>query len=51
MITAVIPALQGSVSAGLVWLFCCLCGAGFALTSANSWLQKIRWFHQPVVHS
>ncbi len=51
MITAVIPALQGSVSAWLVWLFCCMCGAGFALTSANSWLQKIRWFHQPVVHS
>jgi hypothetical protein len=51
MVTAVIPALQGSASAWLVWVFCCMCGAGFALTSANSWLQKIRWFHQPVVHS
>jgi hypothetical protein len=50
MITAVIPPLQGPVAAGLVWFFCCLCGAGFALTSAQSWRQKIRWFQRPVVH-
>jgi hypothetical protein len=50
MITAVIPALQGTVSAGLVWFFCCSCGAGFALTSAQSWRQKLRWFQRPVVH-
>ena len=35
MITAVIPALQGTLGAGLVWLFACMCGAGFALTSAQ----------------
>jgi hypothetical protein len=50
MITALIPAFQGPVGAGLVWLFACLCGAGFALTSAQSWRQRIRWFQRPVVH-
>jgi hypothetical protein len=51
MITALIPPLQGPVATGLVWLFCCLCGAGFALTSAQSWRQKVRWFQRPVVHN
>jgi hypothetical protein len=51
MITAVIPPLQSPLTAGVVWFFCCLCGAGFALTSANSWRQKLRWFQRPVVHS
>jgi hypothetical protein len=51
MITAVIPAFQGPVSTGLVWLFACACGAGFALTSAQSWRQKIRWFQRPAVHN
>jgi hypothetical protein len=50
MITALIPPLQGSVSTALVWFFCCTCGAGFALISAQSWRQKIRWFQRPVVH-
>jgi hypothetical protein len=45
IITALIPPLQGEVSAGLVWFFCCVCGAGFALTSAQSWRQKVKWFH------
>jgi hypothetical protein len=44
MTTALIPPLQGTISAGLVWFFCCSCGAAFALTSARSWLQKVRWF-------
>jgi hypothetical protein len=51
MTTAVIPWLQGAAAAGLVWFFCCVCGAGFALTSAHSWGQKVRWFQRPVVHS
>jgi hypothetical protein len=51
MVTAVIPAFQGPVGAGLVWFFACMCGAGFALTSANSWRQKLKWFQRPVVHS
>ncbi len=50
MATALIPPFQGPVGAGLVWLFACLCGAGFALTSAQSWRQKIRWFQRPVLH-
>ncbi|MGB6208831.1 hypothetical protein [Mycobacterium sp.] len=50
MITAVIPAFQGPVGAGLVWFFACMCGAGFALTSANSWRQKLKWFQRPAVH-
>ena len=51
MVTAVIPPFQGPVGAGLVWFFACMCGAGFALTSANSWRQRLRWFQRPVVHS
>jgi hypothetical protein len=49
-ITAVITPWQGTFTAGLVWFFCCVCGAGFALTSAQSWRQKLRWFQRPVVH-
>ena len=43
--TAFIPALQ-TLDAGtiLVWVFACMCGAGFALTSAESWRMKTRWF-------
>jgi hypothetical protein len=45
LITAYIPALQSiSVGTALVWVFACMCGAGFALTSAESWRQKTRWF-------
>ncbi len=51
IVTAVIPPFQGPVSTGMVWLFACSCGAGFALTSAHSWQQKVRWFHRPVVHN
>jgi hypothetical protein len=48
--TAVIPPFQGPLSAGLVWLFACLCGAGFAVTSAHSWRQRVRWFQRPAVY-
>jgi len=43
--TAFIPQLQ-ALDAGstLVWVFACMCGAGFALTSAESWRNKTRWF-------
>lgn len=51
LITAVIPPFQGPVSTGMVWLFACACGAGFAVTSAHSWRQKVKWFHRPVVHN
>jgi hypothetical protein len=27
-----------------VWVFACMCGAGFALTSAESWRKKTKWF-------
>jgi hypothetical protein len=50
MITAVIPPLQGPLDAGLVWFFACTCGGSFALISAQSWRQKLRWFQRPVVH-
>jgi hypothetical protein len=35
--TALIPPIQTPLGVGLVWLFACLCGAGFALTSARAW--------------
>jgi hypothetical protein len=51
MVTALIPALQGPLGVALVWLFACTCGGGFALISAESWRQKVRWFIQrPVLH-
>lgn len=50
MITALIPPLQGGLGTALVWFFSCTCGASFALISAQSWRQKIRWFQRPVVH-
>jgi hypothetical protein len=46
-ITALVPPFQGPVGAGLVWLFACLCGVGFALTSAQAWRQKVKWFQRP----
>jgi hypothetical protein len=48
-VSAVIPPLQGTWSAMLVWFFCCLCGAGFALTSARSWRQRLKWFQRPAL--
>ena len=50
MVTAGIPPFQGPVGAGPVWLFACLCGAGFALTSAQSWRQRLRWFQGSALH-
>jgi hypothetical protein len=47
--TALIPPIQTPLGAGLVWLFACLCGAGFALTSARAWRDKLRWFRQPAL--
>ncbi|MDT5147330.1 MAG: hypothetical protein QOC58_1975 [Mycobacterium sp.] len=49
IITALLPALQGRLDSALVWFFACACGAGFALTSAQSWQQKVKWFQQPFV--
>jgi hypothetical protein len=50
IITALITPFQSPLTAGLVWLFACMCGAGFALTSAHSWRQKVKWFHRPALH-
>jgi len=43
IVTALVPALQPLENGRLVWLFACLCGAVFAITSAHSWLSKKRW--------
>jgi hypothetical protein len=45
----VITPWQGTLSVGLVWFLCCSCGAAFAMTSAQSWRQKVRWFSRPTV--
>jgi hypothetical protein len=44
IITAYTPALQTIEGGTLVWIFACACGAGFALTSAQSWRIKTKWF-------
>jgi hypothetical protein len=49
IITALVPAIQGPMDAALVWFFACACGAGFAVTSAYSWRQKVKWFSRPTV--
>jgi hypothetical protein len=47
--TAFVTPLQDfKISSLLVWLFACLCGAGFALTAAHSWRQKVKWFQGAV---
>jgi hypothetical protein len=42
--TAYAPALQTVAGSTLVWVFACMCGAGFALASAHSWRIKTKWF-------
>ena len=43
--TAFIPQLQADdAGTTLVWVFACMCGAGFAITSAESWRKKTKWF-------
>jgi len=42
--TALVPSLQPVENGTLVWVFACMCGAGFALTSAHSWRIKTKWF-------
>jgi hypothetical protein len=44
IITAWVPPLQTIEGGTLVWIFACGCGAGFALTSAQSWRIKTKWF-------
>lgn len=44
--TAFVTPLQRLEGGTLVWVFACLCGAGFALASAHSWRQKLKWFQQ-----
>ncbi len=42
--TAFFPPFQTVEGSTLVWIFACGCGAGFALTSAQSWRIKTKWF-------
>jgi hypothetical protein len=44
VVTALVPSLQPVENGTLVWVFACMCGAGFALTSAHSWRIKTKWF-------
>jgi hypothetical protein len=45
IVTAYVPTLQSTdLGSTLVWVFACMCGAGFALTSAESWRNKTKWF-------
>ena len=44
IVTAFVPALQAVEGGTLVWIFACMCGAGFALASAHSWRIKTKWF-------
>lgn len=42
--TAYVAPIQALEGGTLVWLFACMCGAGFALASAHSWRIKTKWF-------
>ena len=44
IVTAYVTPLQTVEGGTLVWIFACGCGAGFALTSAQSWRMKTKWF-------
>jgi hypothetical protein len=42
--TAYVTPIQALEGGTLVWMFACMCGAGFALASAHSWRIKTKWF-------
>jgi hypothetical protein len=44
IITAFVTPIQALEGGTLVWIFACMCGAGFALASAHSWRIKTKWF-------
>jgi len=44
IVTAYVTPLQTVEGGTLVWIFACGCGAGFAITSAQSWRMKTKWF-------
>jgi hypothetical protein len=44
IVTVLVPSLQPVEGGTLVWVFACMCGAGFALTSAYSWRIRTKWF-------
>ena len=44
IVTAFVPSLQNIEGGTLVWVFACMCGAGFALASAHSWRIRTKWF-------
>ena len=46
LVTAFVPTIQSVQGATLIWIFACMCGAGFALASARSWRIKTKWFTQ-----
>jgi hypothetical protein len=43
--TAFVPPLQKVEHGTLVWVFASLCAVGFALASAHSWRQKVKWVY------
>jgi hypothetical protein len=48
LVTAYTPQSIGPTpGASFIWIFACLCGAGFAVSSAYSWTRKTRWFSSP----
>jgi hypothetical protein len=49
IISAFVEPIQALERGSLVWLFACLCGAGFALASAHAWRQKVKWFQRPAL--
>jgi hypothetical protein len=46
IVTVLVPSLQAVEGGTLVWVFACMCGAGFALTSAYSWRIRTKWFNK-----
>ena len=42
--TAYVTPIQALEGGTLVWMFACMCGAGFALASAHFWRIKTKWF-------
>jgi len=46
IVTAYVTPLQTVEGGTLVWIFACGCGAGFAITSAQSWRMKTKWFNK-----
>lgn len=50
IITALLDGRHSLDGSWLIWIFACVCGAGFAFGSASSWRRRVKWLRGVDVH-